>query len=101
MVDVLVNCYMPLIKKRSSVQYIGFLLIGQELVLVTILNFISVRIQHNTRGTFSSSVQHTTPACSSVSKLYSLSLGSKFQNLIRFSFFSIYPDILRYITKIV
>lgn len=71
MVDVLVNCYMPLINKRSSVQYIGFLLIGQELVLVTILNFISVRIQHNTRGTFSSSVQHTTPACSSVSKLYS------------------------------
>jgi hypothetical protein len=34
MVDVLVNCYMPLIKKRSSVQYIGFLLIGQELVLL-------------------------------------------------------------------
>lgn len=49
MVDVLVNCYMPLVKKRSSVQYIGFLLIGQELVLVTILNFISVRIQYNTK----------------------------------------------------
>lgn len=76
MVDVLVNCYMPLIKKRSSVQYIGFLLIDQELVLVTILNFISVRIQHNARGTFSSSVQHTTPAYSSVSKLYSFGVST-------------------------
>jgi hypothetical protein len=57
MVDVLVNCYMPLVKKPSYKYHLS-----------KFQNF-----------------NYTTPACSSVSKLYYL--GSKFQNLIRFSFF--------------